>query len=505
MPNSIGSSLYATHCILRPESTSEIGLVDLLHLAHSHFLPRVLRRWAHVLFELLTGYYLIFMLVLLWFVPPQAAAPAGLLERWSSLRWIGVVLVPLVAIVILASALVKRRRITFPLFLIPAAAFGLIIIVSGVANRSSSSLFDICGTLSLYLRYPLLFWALLVSPVSRSHLIWLLRVFAFLIGVQIVEAFVRHYFMNVTGDNISWLLGPWGASPLGVYGAYAICLIGGAVASRRWKIRYIALALLPLSLAVLGQIRGLLLAGPACLAWIFIFPQQNRRRLAINLGLVAAVATIGIVGIAMTKNSLWTHDTDKGVNPIDRVIKDPFSIATYENFPRIGTMIDSIKGLDNAGLLWLGRGPGSSLPRTASGSDSPLYAFDKGQGRSQIAAMAWDTGIVGLTCYAAMLLILLWLVARKARNEDETQTWLSLAVWGMWLFYAILAPVYNLSWRDDAPSFLFWTLLAALFAKSIYDYPASRPAGGVIDTRHEQLTGEDVDGARAMLTTHLCQ
>ena len=455
------------------------------------------------MFELLTGYYLILMLVLLWFVPPQASAPAGLLERWSSLRWIGVVLVPILAIVVLASALVRRRRITFPLFLIPAAAFGLIIIGSGIANHSSSTLFEICATLSLYLRYPLLFWALLVSPISRSHLIWLLRVFAFLISVHIVEAFGRHYFMNVTGDNISWLLGPWGHMPLSAYCPYAICLIGAAVASRRWKIRYIALALLPMSLALLGQIRILLLAGPACLAWIFIFPQQNRRRLAVNLGLVAAVAAIGVAGIAMTKNSLWTHDSDKGINPIDRVIKDPFSIATYDNFPRIGTMIDSIKGLDHAGLLWLGGGPGSSLPRTASGSDTPLYAFDKGQGRSQIAAMAWDTGIVGLTCYAVMLLILLCLIAREARNADETQTWLSLAVWGMWLFYATLAPIYSLSWRDDAPSFLFWTLLAALFAKSIYDYPSPRPAEGVRDASREQLAGEDADGVRAMLTTDL--
>jgi len=64
--------------------------------------------------------------------------------------------------------------------------------------------------------------------------------------------------------------------------------------------------------------------------------------------------------------------------------------------------------------------------------------------------------------------------------KDKKYKVLALAFLGMWVFYVILGPLYNLVWRYDVSSFMFWFIAAVIYRKTKESRklaPASHPFG----------------------------
>lgn len=426
-------------------------------------------------------------LLLLYFVPFQAV-PGGLLQGIPTLKWMGLLIIPALALVFLIRRAPRSSGRGSPAMAALAIFFVVALWASWAVN--GGTFLDIVGTGLLYLRYPVLFLVLVSVGLDRRSMLQVVGLFFGLTFLQLPETTWRYFVQGVTGDHISWSLGPWGHFPLGVYCIYAICIVVGMCRSgwipQRW------LLLLPLFVlpALMGEIKALLIGGPLCAIAIAAYPRSRDTHLLRRNAAVVLIALTGL-GVSSSWGTLWQGSNNTlaiyaeqlqsaaGVGTADAAVASQGSRATIT--------LSLIRTLAQDRSLWLGKGPGSSLAGGLSGRSGEMHtAAGMQSGYIQTAAVLWDVGLLGFVAYFGMLILgFAYVVMALRKLHSRFDLGLAFAAVGMWVFYALLGPWYDLVWRYDTASFLFWIVLAYLAfrvrVKQKMELPAARhePQGRV--------------------------
>jgi hypothetical protein len=406
-------------------------------------------------------------LVVLYYVPTQAA-PHGLLGAVPSARWIGVVLVPLLAAALLLRPRSRQHRLTITPVGVVMCLLAVELTLSALMNGSGG--LNLLLAFLMYLRYPLLFVALVSARPADRTFNRVIGVFVALTLLQVPEVLLRFFEFNVRGDRISFTLGPWGTWSLGVYCVYSLCLIVAAYRFRR--LRWLApmaplVIVLLLVPAVLGEIKALLIGGPLVVLVVLAAPRNiggaNLRRVA-----VAGIAVCTAVVLVAAWGSVWVG----GQNTLSLYTKQIVDVMSGTHTSRVDTTAtrvtatrQAIVSFERYGNPVVGTGPGSSLAGNLTGRKGrlPLSAYAVA-GDVQILALLYDGGVLGLAMYYVMLIACLVYVLKVMKSHDKSRSaWLGFAGLGMWSFYALLGPWYYLVWRFDASSFMFWLLMAYVY------------------------------------------
>jgi|GEM_PF-967564 len=406
---------------------------------------------------------LIVALIPLYYLPTQTA-PGGLLENLPAGRWVGFAVVPLLIVYFLGRAGLSRRNLMLTGVGVCAGLFGLGLVLAAIANGSGWLALSLA--LVMYLRYPLLFVALVNARPDGNVFRKVIIAFLVLTLLQVPEVVVR-FWLGARGDAVSLTLGPWGASALGIYCVYALCLVTAAY--RCGKLNAAVLVFVPLLLlpAILGEIKALLIAGPLVVLAILLVPRHLRGSGARRLLAIGAVVAVGLV-LFTVWGDVW-HGRQNSLALYGRQIS---ALVTGTAAPSVGIQASrlsaatyALTGLRAQGGLGLGLGPGSSLAGTLTGQQGSLHAMAGTiAAYVQTVAVAFDAGLLGLLIFGAMLAVCLrYVVLLLWRRSDNDDHWIGLAALGMWLFYALLGPMYDLVWRYDSASFLFWVVMAWVY------------------------------------------
>jgi len=400
-----------------------------------------LNKWLPIIFLLIT-----------WYIPRQTA-PGAYLENYLILRWITFLVIPLIFIWFILHMLLSDTKIYVANILFPIISLFGIIIFSGLINQSS--LLEIAFTILIYLRYPLLFIVFLNMDIDKDVLESFLKVFLFLVIIQIPEVFYRFFVMGIRWDHISWTLGPWGTFDLGVYMIYATALIVARDLIIRLKLGHIILILCFFSVALMGEIKAFIFFAPVVAIFVIYncFKKKiSKKKLYIAIGLL----TVIVVGFIFSVNwygKVFPEIKGSILNP-----KEEGRVSRISVLPNIISKVEI-----NTSNFLIGWGPGSSLAGEYLAERGKIFEFPISY-KTQLAETFVDVGIVGMIAYFWLLISLILEFRKHMKVEDDkTYIFLNHAIIGMWLFYAILGPVYDITWRHDSPNFIFYFLAAVLY------------------------------------------
>jgi len=402
-------------------------------------------KWLPIIFLLIT-----------WYIPRQTA-PGAYLENFLILRWITFIIIPIIFVCFLIYRLHTNTKIYVANLILPIISIFGIIIFSGLINQSS--LLEIAFTILIYLRYPLLFIVFLNTGIDKDVLSIFLKVFLFLVIIQIPEVFYRFFVMGIRWDHISWTLGPWGVFDLGVYMLYATAIVVSRALILRIRLSYVILILCFFSIALMGEIKAFIFFTPVVAGFVIYncFKKNiTKKKLYITIVLIIVIFT----GFIFSLN--WYEKIfpeSRAMEQIGSMI-DPTEGRIVD---RISAPIDIIEKVEmNSSNFLIGWGPGSSLAGEYLADRGKIFEFVRY--KTQLVETFVDIGIIGIAAYFWLLISLILRLRKHIRVEDDkTYIFLNHAVIGMWLFYAILGPVYDLVWRHDSPNFIFFFLTAALY------------------------------------------
>lgn len=406
-----------------------------------------LNKWLPVLFLLFT-----------WYVP-RNTAPGSFFENYIILRWSTYIIIPLALVLFLFTKLLKPK-INITNIFFPVISISFVIIFSGLVNESS--LLTIAFTILTYLRYPLLFIVLLNTDIDKKTLKLFIKVFFILLIMQIPEVFYRFSVLGIRWDYISRTLGPWGTFDLGVYMIYATALIVARNLIVRVKMIHIILIFCFFFIALIGEIKAFIFFTPLVVG-LMVF-NHVKKNIVKKRTYKIAVITIAAIGTAFIFSINWYGKIFPGNRDIERIIG---AITRQEDvkLPRINSFFTIIKEVKaDSSNFWLGWGPGASLEGSYLAEKGKIFEFTKY--KNQLSEIFMDMGIIGMIVYYWLLLSLLSRFLRHIRIENEKNyIILNRALVGMWFFYAVLGPFYDLVWRHDSPNFIFYFLTAALYAR----------------------------------------
>jgi len=404
-------------------------------------------------------YFPIIFLLITWYIPRQTA-PGGYFDNFIFLRWITFIIIPLIFLFFLIYALHKRNKIFISNIALPMIALFGVIILSGLINKSS--LLEIAFTILIYLRYPLLFIVFLNMNIDKDIIGSFINFFFFLLIIQIPEVFYRFFILGIRWDYISWTLGPWGSFDLGVYMLYATAILVAITLIVRMKFVYFLLIFLFFLIALMGEIKAFIFFAP--LVAFFVIYNCFKNKISIKKFFIA----IGLVLIIFIGFIFFLNLYEK-IYPESKTMKQIVDMINPnvegENFVRISSPIDIIKKVD-VGIknFLIGFGPGSSLAGSYTKERGLIYEFV--QCKTQQVETFIDIGFIGIFTFFWLLISLIIVLRRHIKIEDDrTYIFLNQAVTGMWLFYAILGPFYDLVWRHDSPNYIFFFLTAALYSR----------------------------------------
>ncbi len=429
---------------------------------------------------------LLFLLLLaVWYLPGQTA-PGGLLESYTYFRWIGVPLTLSIAMAYFAEIAIEKKKLQATEMALPMFAFFLIASASTLLN--GTGFLGLASILALYLRYPLLFIAIANSNLRESDVASLVKFFLLLSFVQIPEILWRYFALNAKWDDLSWTLGPWGTFPLGVYCVSSACLLAGRMVEGRFKpltLMGIPLLLIP---ALLGEIKSLLISAPICALAVLLYPWR-RRKIAAGRLVAAFAAIASAIAIFLAWSFFWgaNDELNPWIAKLGKIASGDPRNVDFSRVNRLGWTIDAASKLASEKAILLGQGPGSSLSGTLTGEPGRLASPNSQTGKTQISAMLYDVGVLGLGAFLFLLFAVLKQILKAARTLDESaDKSLVYAMLGIWVFYVLLGPQYDLVWRSDAASFPFWVFAAgsllAIRGRSRTAVSGSRSGGEIENT-----------------------
>lgn len=420
----------------------------------------------------------VILLPILWYIPRQTAS-GGLLENYLILRWVTVFIIPLIIFIQFIKMTAKSQSLKLSNIALPLGIFIVFSVYSAIFNNVA--LFSLLGSLILYIRYPLLFIVFINMDIPKNVVKVFSRLFLFLIAIQIPECIYRYVVLGIKWDHISWTMGPWGTLDLGIYMIYAIALIAAFNITKGVKWSYFAVLALFFIVALLGEIKAFIFSAPvvSMIAVYAVLQQQrvvnqeqgSKRLFAVLLPvffLILFYSTFAIWGkIYHGSGNLLTSS----LQDLLAILRHPLSFLQSDevaySMPRIGGGVFIWNYLKKEWhMLMFGLGPGSALAGSFFGSPGNIFKVLYGTPLylNQIGVILAEVGIIGLSIYFWMLIRLLHTIVRANISiEDTNLRILSASLVGMWVFYAVLGPFYDLVWRHDASNYIFYFFAAVIY------------------------------------------
>jgi hypothetical protein len=419
------------------------------------------------------------LLPLIWYLPEQTSR-GRLLENFIFARWLTVILIPIIILILLARRARQVRPFYTTRIFFPILFFSMFTFASGMINKTS--IFDIVSYLIIYIRYPLFFMILADIDIPYKTIKTFVVMFLVLIYLQIPEVVFRYLALGIRGDEVSWTLGTWGTTNIGIYSMYASCIIlaHGILKGLRAK-HFISISLFFIP-ALLGEIKALILISPVMVLILIAFAPFRTRLLKFS-AMIMSVFVIASVSFLVYSNWGLIHKS-KG---IDGFIQSIYNVANAQTtleekykVNRLGTFfaIYNAISLNPTNLIW-GFGPGASLTGGFSKRTGRVISefISEGAPLNQLGATIGDVGIVGLVLYLWILISIWRMIPRAGPTSDPTlYDILHVAFPGIWFFYSIMGPFYHTMWRYDASSYIFYFVVAVLFQRFVLmknDYPAA--------------------------------
>ncbi|MBD3246213.1 MAG: hypothetical protein GF333_04310 [Candidatus Omnitrophica bacterium] len=437
----------------------------------------------------------VIFLGIIWYIP-RNTAPGGIFEEYLFLRWITLLLIPVWGAVQLAIQRYQRIPIRLPPVILPLIVFSAVLAVSCGVHRTP--VLQMCGVALFYLRYPLLFLILVNMDLPRKLPKVFFRMFAFLLLIQIPECFYRFWVLGISGDRISWSMGPWGTFGLGVYMTYFTALVVSRSVRQRLSFLFLLTVLCFFAGAVIGEIKAFLFAAPIITVTVAVFALYPCRR--GKAGRVAVVLFFVCSAAVLSVRSWSTVHAGRGDAFTQVTAGERLSLGYRLNYERrkakleaklgeewwsgpVIEMYSRVRSLPVVGRragkvgdfvldirhepldVWLGLGPGASFAGHFWEEKGALHGYPAGRGkRNQLIALVADAGLLGLAVYFWFLfLVLRKILAAYAIRFPKPVCVLSAAAVGMWVFYALLGPFYNQVWRYDASSYVFFFYAAVIW------------------------------------------
>jgi len=154
----------------------------------------------------------------------------------------------------------KSQSLKLSNIALPLGIFMVFSVCSAIFNNVA--LFELLGSLILYIRYPLLFIVFINMDIPKDVVKVFSRLFLFLVAIQIPECIYRYAVLGIKWDHISWTMGPWGHFDLGIYMIYAVALIVAFNLTKGVKWSHFAVLALFFMVALLGEIKAFIFATP---------------------------------------------------------------------------------------------------------------------------------------------------------------------------------------------------------------------------------------------------
>ncbi|HEC78820.1 MAG TPA: hypothetical protein ENI34_06720 [candidate division WOR-3 bacterium] len=332
------------------------------------------------------------------------------------------------------------------------------------------------GSIILYTRYPLLFIALVNMDLKEKVIGKFILLFLLLIILQIPECTLRYLLGGVYGDHISWSLGPWGQFDLGIYAMYTLCLSVANGVVKGFKIMHLIFIGFLFILALLGEIKAFLLASPIVVIITIYFSLRQKKAKGRLLAVVLPLLSVVILYYAI---HVWgyVHRESSDMlavyfEKVTQIFKNPTIFFHTEEVDATSSRIFGSAYIwgylrRDWKMILFGAGPGSLLAGNFLGN--PGKIFDVVPYLNQLSVTLGETGVVGLVIYLWMLINIFRKIifVNKTALSDKNHI-LSAALIGMWFFYTILGPIYDLVWRHDSPNFIFYVLIAYLYSSFVY-------------------------------------
>jgi len=415
----------------------------------------------------------VFLLPILWYVPRQTAT-GGLLENYIFLRWLSVLIIPLIIFIQLMRMVVHSKTIKFSKIILPLGFFVIVYLFSGILNHSG--IMEILGSLILYIKYPLLFIILINMNITKKVVNAFTFLFIFLVLLQIPECLYRGLILGIRSDTLSFTLGPWGTLDLGVYMIYAVAAFsafGLVKSTKRMNLIYVLIFTLFFVIALLGEIKGFIFAAPIVILFtVYGALGQKRKRVRVASALLFSSIPFILFFLIVSNWSKIYYGSSNTLTPfvhnLTNIFRNPFFYFENQSAGSAGSRISAGFVVwnylsKNLSTLLFGLGPGSSLAGNFFGHSGKLFNLNIPY-LNQIGALLGEVGLIGFFIYFWMLVIILRIILKaNAFFSEEYLYILSASLIGIWFYYAVFGPFYDLIWRHDASSYIFYFYAAVIY------------------------------------------
>jgi len=394
-------------------------------------------------------------------------ATGGVLESFVIFRWFGLFAIAIVFSVQLVRNLASAKPFIYSFMGAPIIALIVIGAISAFFNKQG--IMNLLGYLALYLQYPLFFIVLLNLGISEKMCKVFIALFLFLIFLQVPEVILRFLLMGITWDGVSMTLGAWGTYNIGVFSIYAVAFITSHAIVKGVRFSHFVLLGMLLLTAIIGEIKIVILACPF-VVFVTLLARYDSRHMRRTYALSLIVISIIVAILLAVAYVLWER-IYAGQNDLARFLDSVWRIFAQGEFDisrinRIGSVAMLLDFLNDTPLgLLLGLGPGTSLAGNFFDFQGKLLELmPESFMITQISATLADVGLLGFAVYFWMFILFFRLLLRVRRQELDTFNKIVVyGSFGVLLFYAVLGPVYNIVWRSDVSSFVFYFIMAYVY------------------------------------------
>ena len=426
--------------------------------------------WLFIV-EFCKEYLPVIFLLAIWFVPGQTAT-GGLLADYQVFRWVTHIAIPSTVAYYFVRDFLRKKRWDLSPFFLPIGLIFFTICISGIYNQSNP--LDFVSCLLIYLRYPLLFLLLINWDIKDTSLERVVPCFLALTLLQIPEVFIRALVFGIRGDAISFSLGPWGSFNLGIYFLYTSAFITAHAITAKIKWYHILMMATFLLIAGLGEIKALWFFFAPVIFSVYLTERKGFTKSITRLLVLLFIGGLGLYIVFQNWDTLTQGQTN-ALYKLTSFIKGLLQGKKLHELPWIFRIeqinIVAYLLVSSLGNLFIGFGPGSSLAGNFSGNPGVIastlnWLIWRDVTMIQWVTLAGDIGIVGLLSFV-FLFFRIATFAFQFSSDLSNPKWAiyANAFSGIFVFYALLGPFYNIVWRFDGSNFIMWTLLAILYRK----------------------------------------
>lgn len=418
----------------------------------------------------------IILLPLIWYLPGWTA-PGGLLEHVKMARWFMSLVVPFLFLIQLGKNAVSGQPLKVPVIKEPLFALIILSMLSALIN--ASGFLTLLGYLTTCLPYPLFFIILMNIDLSDSVVMWFTGLFLFLTFIQVPEILFRYLTLGIIGDSVSLTLGVFGQYNMGIFSLYVIALIVAHALATKIRLLHLVACALLLVCSVIGEVKVVAVTVPIVIIAVVL---AHLRKLSFHGYDISGYVNKLIVGICAVLLILPVYQSwskiQKGRNDCLTLFYNDMSHLASGNQPsarkdiykinRIGTLIKAWDVSKDKPLnLIFGFGPGSSFAGQffdSRGRFLTLLNLPKWEVLPQISSTFGDIGLIGLFIHFWIFIrFFKYLLLAHLKATSVFYETLFAGSFGVWVFYVILGPIYNIVWRHDVASFIFYFFMAVAY------------------------------------------